>query len=69
MALHPDSPTAQKAGYILLTSASYHADNYAAFKLICDVRSSLSQDMSIHTLVESIELIETLVYPRFSANL
>jgi hypothetical protein len=65
MPLPLNSATAQKAGYILLTSAMFHANDYHVTNLICDLRSSIAADMTLPTLLESHDLIETLVYPRF----
>lgn len=65
MSIALNSATAQKAGYILLTSAMFHANNHGATKLISELRSSIARDMTLPTLLESHDLIETLVYPRF----
>ena len=65
MPLTLNSATAQKAGYIILTSAMYHADDSSVTRLICDLRSSIAKDMTLPTMLESHDLIETLVYPRF----
>jgi hypothetical protein len=66
MSLSPNSATAQKAGYILLTSAMFHANNQSATTILLMVRSSIADDMTLPVLQESIELITALVYPRFS---
>jgi hypothetical protein len=66
MSLSPTSATAQKAGYILLTSAMYHANNRSATILLTMVRSSIAEEMTLPVLRESIDLITALVYPRFS---
>lgn len=66
MSLSPTSATGQKAGYILLTSAMYHANNHAATILLTMVRSSIAHDMTLPVLLESIDLVTTLVYPRFA---
>ena len=67
MSLPPTSATAQKAAYILLTSAMYHANHYPTTVLLTMVRSSIAADMTLPVLQESIELVSTLVYPRFSS--
>lgn len=66
MPLSLNTPTAQKAGYILLTAAMFHANQNDTSQLIGGVLSSIARDMTLDTLVESIELVETLVYPRFA---
>ena len=66
MSLSPTSATAQKAGYILLTSAMYHAKHYPTTVILTMLRSSIAADMTRPVLLESIDLVETLVYPRFS---
>lgn len=66
MPLPINSATAQKAGYILLTSAMYHADDASTTQLICALRHNIAKEMTIPVLTETIDLIETLVYPRFS---
>jgi hypothetical protein len=67
VSLSPTSATAQKAAYILLTSAMYHANHYPTTVLLTMVRSSIAADMTLPVLRESIELVSTLVYPRFSS--
>lgn len=67
MSLPTNSATAQKAGYILLSSAMYHANNYSATVLLTMVRSSIAAEMTLPVLLESVELVTTLVYPRFSS--
>lgn len=59
--------TQQKVGYILLTSATLHANNTEANKILLDARTQVSRDMTLPTLIESIELIESIVYPRFAS--
>jgi hypothetical protein len=66
MSLSPNSATAQKAGYILLTSAMFHANDYAATQLLTSLRSRIADDMTLPVLQESISLVTTLVYPRFA---
>jgi hypothetical protein len=66
MSLSPTSATAQKAGYILLTSAMYHAKNHSATIIFTMLRSSIAKEMTLPVLLESIDLVATLVYPRFS---
>jgi hypothetical protein len=64
VSISPTSATAQKAAYILLTSAMYHANHYPTTVLLTMVRSSIAAEMTLPVLRESIELIEMLVYPR-----
>jgi hypothetical protein len=66
VSLSPTSATAQKAAYLLLTSAMYHAKHYPTTVLLTMLRSSIASDMTLPVLLESIDLVETLVYPRFS---
>ena len=66
MSLSPTSATAQKAGYILLTSAMFHVSEYPTTVLLTMVRSSIAQEMTLPVLQESISLVNTLVYPRFA---
>jgi hypothetical protein len=65
VSLSPTSATAQKAGYLLLTSAMYHANDYSTTVLLTMVRSSIAQDMTLPVLRESLDLLTLLVYPRF----
>ena len=67
MSLSPNSATAQKAGYILLTSAMYHANHYPTTVILTMLRSRIAEDMTLPVLLESIELVTTLVHPRFSS--
>jgi hypothetical protein len=60
--------TQQKAGYLLLTSAMLHANTGPTTTLILAVRSRVADDMTLPTLRESQELIELVVYPRFSSR-
>lgn len=62
----PPPATSQKAAYILLTSAIFHANNFASTQLLTSVRSKIADEMTLPVLIESIDLVETLVYPRFS---
>jgi hypothetical protein len=66
VSLSPKSATAQKAAYLLLTSAMYHAKHYPTTVILTMLRSSIAKDMTLPVLLESIDLVETLVYPRFS---
>jgi hypothetical protein len=56
----------QKAAYILLTAAMYHAQNSDVTQLLTRVRDKIAKEMPIESVLESTILIELLVWPRFS---
>jgi hypothetical protein len=56
----------QKAGYLLLTAAMYHANDFDTTQLLMRLRSSIASDMPLESLLESTVLCELLVWPRFS---
>lgn len=58
--------TEQKAGYLLLTAAMFHAQDFDATQIFTACTHSLAKDMTLPTLAESIELVNLLVWPRFS---
>jgi hypothetical protein len=66
MPLALNTPTSQKAGYVLLTSAMYHVNRMAVTAVLMEARHNIAADMDLPTLLESIDLIEALVYPRFA---
>jgi hypothetical protein len=65
------APTAtkQKAAYLILTSASFHAASsgggYQAIKTIDNCIRSVASEMTLPTLQESIELVSMLVWPKY----
>ena len=65
--MHVASPiTQKKAGYLILTSAMFHANNYETTSLLTGLRSSLAAEMPLDSLLETLALIELCVYPRFN---
>jgi hypothetical protein len=57
--------TQKKAGYLLLTSAMYHADNFDSTKIFDGLRSILAAEMPLDSLLETLALVELCVWPRF----
>lgn len=58
--------TAQKAAYVQLSAAIYHANNFDTTMVLERCKHALSKEMTIPTLCESIELVSLLVWPRFA---
>jgi hypothetical protein len=65
MNVTPTNQTQKKAGYLLLTSATYHANNHDTTTLLLGLRSVIAEEMLLETLLESTALIELLIWPRF----
>ena len=65
--MHVASPiTQKKAAYVLLTSAMFHADTLESTKIFDGLRSSLAREMPFESLLETLALVELLVWPRFN---
>jgi hypothetical protein len=57
--------TEQKAAYILLNSAMYHAQDFDATRIFENCKHLLAKEMTLPTLAESLDLVTLLVWPRF----
>jgi hypothetical protein len=57
--------TEQKAAYVLLNAAIYHAQDFDATRIFENCKTMLAREMTLPTLAESIDLVTLLVWPRF----
>jgi hypothetical protein len=60
------SATEQKAGYVLLNAAMFHAQDFDATRIFENCKHLLAREMTLPTLVESVDLVTLLVWPRFA---
>lgn len=63
--------TQQKAAYLLLISAAFRISTLGdenAANILNDCRKVVVKDMTLPTLIESQELAEVLIWPRYTGG-